>query len=66
MNFLKNMFDGKTLTIIDPEAVLKQKTTLNLFQAYFKSFWKITYTNGKLRFMERQTERIEKYRFLTP
>lgn len=61
LDFLKNMFDGKTLTILKPESILKQKTTVNMFQSYYKSFWKIRYTNSQKSYIETQVRRIMKY-----
>lgn len=67
MGFLKSMFNGKTLRILDPESVLKQKSTVNMFQAYFKSFKHITGyeqppVEVKSGFIRAQYKRIKKYR----
>lgn len=71
MSFLKNMFNGKTLRILDPEAVLKQSATVNLFHAYFKSFRHISLSvycglntthTGQEHFIKRQCDRLNKYR----
>ncbi len=67
MSFLKNMYDGQTLRILDPDAVLKQTSTVNMFQAYYKCFrhvfgYEEDPMDAKHKFMERQYKRIAKYR----
>jgi len=67
MDFLKSMYNGKTLRILNPEAILKQKATVNMFQAYYKCFrhafsYSKTLVEGKFDFMGHQYKRIKKYR----
>lgn len=67
MSFLTNIYNGQTLRIFDPEAVLKQTATVNMFQSYFKSFkhvmaYEMTDIEVKSGYMYQQYRRIKKYK----
>lgn len=69
MDFLKNIFDGKTLHIYNPTSILKRKATVNIFESYFKSFMLLREYQGgggwdddvKYNYIKRQYKRHEKY-----
>lgn len=67
MSFLANIFDGQTLRIFDPEAVLKQMATVNMFHSYFKSFkhvigYEMSEFDATSAYMHKQYQRIKKYK----
>ena len=69
MDFLKNTFDGRTLRILNPTAVLKRKATVNMFHSYFKGFVLLrgyeepeNGAENRERYIKRQYKRLEKYR----
>lgn len=66
MDFLKNYYDGNTLTIFNPESILKRRCTVNAFEAYYKGFVLLRgYDDRKImnrvHYVKRNLERIKKY-----